>query len=66
MKETVIKLAMNAVDLLNDEYKKSGYTSIARTKVEEYVTNRAKFLQVSEEDVATILNHIDVIIQCKW
>ena len=66
MKETAIKLAMNAVDLLNDEYKKSGYSFIARTKVEEYVTNRAKVLQVNDEDVATILNHIDVIIQCKW
>lgn len=65
MKETAIKLAMNAVDLLNDEYKTSGSASIARIKVEEYVTNRAKFLQVSDEDVVTILNHIDVIIKCK-
>lgn len=65
MKETAIKLAMNAIDLLNDEYKESGNFSIARAKVEEYVTNRAKFLQVSDEDVITILNHIDVIIKCK-
>lgn len=65
MKETTITLAMNAVDLLNDEYKESGSISIARTKVEEYVTNRAKFFQVSDEDVAAIINHIDVIIRCK-
>lgn len=66
MKDSAIKLAMNAVDLLHDAYKESGYASIAKTKVEEYVNNNAKFLQVSDEDVVTILNYIDVIIQCRW
>ena len=66
MKDSSIKLAMNAVELLIDTYKETGYTSTARTKVEEYVCNRAKFLQVSDDDVCTILNHIDVIIQCRW
>lgn len=61
-----IKLAMNAVDCLHNEFKKSGYNSIAQKAAYDYVDRHQKVFGATDDDVVTIKNHIDVICYCNW